>query len=185
MRLDHASDFDDSDAHLYQTTRRTLQCVARAAKDAAHRWIVTEFIRMCLFTWLGIRHTCCYLYFDHNGGLFHETKISRPLPPRYPRRVLHRIQEEDAYLLSLLEDLVPSFDARYDTHEGDLLSFVDNILIPEMNNVLDRLKQEDEAAHAAGRRAMGVIMFDEGENDLAEEDASESLDEVENDAVDE
>jgi len=163
--------------------RETLQCIAKAARSAACRWTITELIRLCVFAWLDIRHTCCDLEVIMDPLYLHDA--SRPTPPRYPQDELHRIQEEDAYLVSLLEDLVPSFDARYDTHEGDLLSFVDNILIPEMNDVLDRLKQEDKTAHAAGRRAMGVIMVDEGEHGLIEEDESELLDEDESDAVDE
>jgi hypothetical protein len=60
--------------------------------------------------------------------------------------------------------MVPLFNARYDTHEGDLQSFVDDILLPEMETVLDRLKQEDEATYAASRREMGVVMVDECES---------------------
>ena len=171
------------DQHQYRKIRKSVQLVARAAGDAVHRWIITEFIRICLFSWLGIRHTCCNL----NTNMLYQINAASccKLTPRYSPDELHHIQEEDAYLVSLLEDLVPSFDARYDTYEGDLLSFVDNVLRPEMNILLDQMKQEDATAHAAGRRALGVIMINEGENDLAEEDESESLDEVENDAVDE
>jgi hypothetical protein len=57
--------------------------------------------------------------------------------------------------------MVPLFDARYDTHEGSLQSFVDEILFPEMKKVLDRLKQEDEALYATRRREMGVVMVDQ------------------------
>ncbi|KAI4656768.1 uncharacterized protein J4E78_006659 [Alternaria triticimaculans] len=114
-----------------------------------------------------------------------EDLYDRAPPPRYTPDRLRRVQEEDAYLVRLLEDLVPLFDARYDSHDGDLLSFIDDVLVPEMNILLDQMKQEDETAHAAGRRAMGVIMVDEGEHGLIEENESESLDEVESDAVDE
>ncbi|KAI4616209.1 uncharacterized protein J4E87_008944 [Alternaria ethzedia] len=170
----------------YQKCRKFLQCVAEAAKDAANRWIITNFIRLCIFSWLGIRHTCCDLC-QFMGSLIEvaEPDLQRTPQPRYSPDELRRIQEEDAYLARLLEDLVLLFDARYDSHDGDLLSFVDDVLVPEVNIVLERLKQEDEAAHAAGRREMGVIMVDEGENGLIEEDESGSVDEVDNDAVDE
>ncbi|KAI4710988.1 hypothetical protein J4E89_004578 [Alternaria sp. Ai002NY15] len=102
-----------------------------------------------------------------------------------------RVQEEDATLVSLLEDLVPRFDVRYDTHEGGLQSFVDKVLRPEMKVVLNRLKREDEAAHAAGRREMGVIMVEERKSDVDggyegdsnEESESESDDESEGDSL--
>ncbi|KAI4686094.1 uncharacterized protein J4E88_003931 [Alternaria novae-zelandiae] len=97
---------------------------------------------------------------------------------------LHRIQEEDANLVRLLDDLVPGFDARYDAHEGDLLSFVDNVMVPGVNVVLDRLKQEDETAHAAGRRELGVVMVDECESDSIEGYETDSLEEYESDAHD-
>ena len=174
------------DGFRYSLCRILLHCLAGLGMHAANRTIITEFIRLCVFSWLGIRHTCCDLELfmsplDH----WDNPNLSRPPSPRYPPDELHRIQEEDADLVSLLEDLVPLFNARFDAHEGDLVSFVDDVLVPEMNILLDQMKQEDATAHAAGRRALGVIMINEGENDLAEEDESESLDEVENDAVDE
>ena len=98
---------------------------------------------------------------------------------------LNRIQEEDEDLVRLLEDLVPGFDAHYDTYEGDLHSFIYGVLVPEMKTTLDRLKREDEATHAAGRREIGVIMVDERETDSIGEDESDSLDKCEDDAVDE
>ncbi|KAI4620129.1 hypothetical protein J4E80_004655 [Alternaria sp. BMP 0032] len=98
---------------------------------------------------------------------------------------LHRIQEEDAVLVTVLEELVPSFDARYDAHESDLQSFINDVVTPEINIVLDQLKQEDEAANAAGRREMGVVMIEESKNSVIEECESDSLDECESDVVDE
>ena len=174
------------DRDMYQKCRKSFQCVADVAKDAANRWIITNFIRLCVFSWLGIRHTCRNLsLFMASIYCADEPHFQRAPPPRYTPDRLRRVQEEDAYLVRLLEDLVPLFDARYDSHDGDLLSFIDDVLVPEMNILLDQMKQEDETAHAAGRRAMGVIMVDEGEHGLIEENESESLDEVESDAVDE
>jgi hypothetical protein len=180
MRLEHIHPEDEM---MQQQIRKTLECVARAAKNAVHRWFITEFIRLCVFTRLGIRHTCCDLsivvYRHHN------LDFSRPPPSRYPLDELHRIQEEDTHLVSVLEDKVALFDAQYDTHEGDLLSFIDNVLRPEMDIVLERLKQEDEAAHAVGRREMGVVMVNEHDNAVIEECENDSLEEHENNAVDE
>jgi hypothetical protein len=142
----------------HQEFREIVQCVARAAKDVANRWIVTEFIRLCIFSWLEIRHTCCDLNRILKAdaiGFSHQ-----PLPRYLPDQLL-RIQEEDAHLTVVLEEMVPLFDARYDTHEGSLESFVDEILLPEMKKVLDRLKQEDEALYATRRREMGVVMVDQ------------------------
>jgi hypothetical protein len=142
----------------HQEFREIVQCVARAAKDVANRWIVTEFIRLCIFSWLEIRHTCCDLNRILKAdaiGFSHQ-----PLPRYLPDQLL-RIQEEDAHLTVVLEEMVPLFDAWYDTHEGSLESFVDEILLPEMKKVLDRLKQEDEALYATRRREMGVVMVDQ------------------------
>lgn len=176
MRLKH---IHLNDRDYYGKLRRTVQCVERAAEDEAHRWIITEFIRLCVFNWLGIRHTCYDLSSIMNPRCICE--FSLPPAPWYSRNDLHRIQEEDAYLVSLLEYLVPLFDARYDTHEGDLLSFVDDVLAPEMNIVLDQMKKEDEAAHAAGRREMGVVMTEEHGSYMYEEYESDSADESESD----
>ena len=81
--------------------------------------------------------------------------------------------------MSLLEDLVPLFDARYDTHDGDLLSFVDDVLIPEVEVVLNRLKQEDETAYTTGRRGIGVVMTEERGSNSPEARESDSGDECE------
>ncbi|KAI4660966.1 uncharacterized protein J4E79_005534 [Alternaria viburni] len=162
--------------------RKSLQCVGDVAKDAANRWTITNLIRLCVFSWLGVRHTCCNLVrFMESLNYAIEPDLQRAPPPRYPPDELRRIQEEDAYLVRLLEDLVPLFDARYDSHDGDLLSFVDDVLVPEVNFVLERLKQEDEAAHAASRREMGVVMTEEHESYVYEEYESDSADESESD----
>jgi hypothetical protein len=78
-----------------QKSREIVQCVARAADGVTNRWIVTEFIRLCIFSWLEIRHTCC----DLDGILKADaTDFSyQPLPryplPRCPPAELLRIQE--------------------------------------------------------------------------------------------
>ena len=183
LRLEHIHVYDQD---IYQKCRKSLQCVAVVAKDAVNRWIITNFIRLCVFSWLGIRHTCCdLLQFMEDLFQADETDLQRAPPPQYPPDELRRIQEEDAYLVRLLEDLVPLFDARYDSHDGDLLSFVDDVLVPEVNIVLDRLKQEDEAAHAAGRREMGVVMTEEFKHNVIEEYESDSPAEYESDVMDE
>ncbi|CAI9637082.1 unnamed protein product [Alternaria burnsii] len=135
-----------------------VQFVARAAEGVANRWIVTEFIRLCIFSWLEIRHTCC----DLNKILIaDESEFPRQPLKRYLPDDSRRIQEEDAHLVVILEEMVPLFDARYDKHEGDLQSFVDKILLPEVEIMLHRLKQEDEALYADRRRDMGVVMVNE------------------------
>jgi hypothetical protein len=142
----------------HQEFTKIVQCVARAAEGVANRWIVTEFIRLCIFSWLEIRHTCCNLKKILRADAI---DFSHQPLPRYPPDDLLRIQEEDAHLTTVLEETVPLLDARYDTHEGGLQSFVDKILLPEMETVLDRLKQEDEALYANRRREMGVVMVNE------------------------
>ena len=144
--------------NAHQRFTEVVQCVARAAEGMAHRWIVTEFIRLCIFSWLDIRHTCCNLEKILRADAI---DFSHQSLPRYPPEDLLRIQEEDAHLTVVLEEMVPLVDARYDTHEGSLQSFVDEILLPEMKKVLDRLKQEDEALYATRRREIGVIMVDQ------------------------
>ncbi|KAF7673827.1 hypothetical protein GT037_008442 [Alternaria burnsii] len=90
-----------------------------------------------------------------------ESEFPRQPLKRYLPDDSRRIQEEDAHLVVILEEMVPLFDARYDTHEGDLQSFVDKILLPEVEIMLHRLKQEDEALYADERRDMGVVMVNE------------------------
>jgi hypothetical protein len=143
--------------------KKILWRIARAAKGTTHRWIVTELIRLCVFSWLGIRHICCDL--RKIDRCVRASYFPRQQPfQRYPPDELQRIREEDAYLTEILEKTVPLLDARYDTHEGDLQSFVDDILRPEMKVVLDRLKQEDEMKYAVSRREMGVVMIEDNES---------------------
>jgi hypothetical protein len=134
---------------------RIVRCVAAAARRAEHRWIVTEFIRLCLFSLLGIRHICCNINnIEHRG----EPDFKRQPLPRYPEDKVQRVMEEDRHLKILLEELVPRLDAQYDIHTGDLQAFVDERLLPQTKTVLDRLREDDDSTYAVGRRDLGVIM---------------------------
>ncbi|RAR09795.1 oxidoreductase, short chain dehydrogenase/reductase family [Stemphylium lycopersici] len=144
----------------YYLTRfdRNIACVSLATQDAQHKWILSEFIRLCVFVMLGIRHICCNL--DKIIMPFGEPDFTRQPLPRYSPEELQTIAEEDAHLISILEEMVPRFDKQCDEHDGDLRSFVDDVLIPEMIIVLERLKKEDETEYAAGRREVGVVMYE-------------------------
>jgi hypothetical protein len=134
---------------------RIVRCVAAATNRAEHRWIISEFIRLCVFSLLGIRHVCCNINnIEHRG----QPDLKRQPLPRYPEDKVRRVMEEDSCLKTLLEQMVPRLDARYDTCTGGLQAFVDECLLPHTKTVLDGLREDDDSMYAVGRRGLGVIM---------------------------
>lgn len=113
---------------------------------------VQNFIRFVLFSTLEIRHTCCDLYPIKLSGEL------GPLTPRYSKKELKCIVEEDADLRMVLEDLVPRFITQYENSGADLQDFVDDILEPGINKILAEMKTEDLRQYAVGRRELGVLM---------------------------
>lgn len=136
---------------------RLVHCVAAATKGSGHRWIVSEFIRLWVFSLLGIRHSCCNISkIEHRGKPVFECQ---PLP-RYPLAKLQRIGEEDEYLREVLEKTVSSLDVQYDAYTGDLQCFIDELLLPQTEIELERLKREDNTTFGMGRQSLGVLMVD-------------------------
>lgn len=116
------------------------------------RRLATSLLRFLVFSALGLRHTCC------DPNYFQPSKIDDPRRQRYTSKDLIRIREEDAELRSLLEELVPRFDAAYDDFDGDLQAFILTYMVPEMQQVLKNLAAEDKKKYATGRLALGVNM---------------------------
>lgn len=157
-----------------ESCRIRLESVAGITKDVANdgnnRWLVTQFIRLTIFSYLGIRHTCCDISWIVRGN-------HNFFRPRYPPRETRRIQDEDRYLTDLFEQLVEELDKEYDTFGGDLTTFYDERLMPRLNSELDRLKEED-AQFTQGRRELGVRMEmvssdDDGEDENSGQDSDE------------
>jgi len=116
-----------------------VRCVEYAVTSVEHRWIITQFIRLLVFSLLGIRHTCCNLdRIEHLG----EPDFSKKPLPRYPLDKVQRVRSEDEHLVAIMELNVTALDAWYDAHDGDLQSFVDLCLLPRMELVLNGLKEE-------------------------------------------
>ncbi|KAI4611857.1 uncharacterized protein J4E87_010359 [Alternaria ethzedia] len=141
-----------------------------------------DYIRLFIFSYLEIRHTCCYV--DRLGRLWHEESpyfTEKPYP-RYYSTELRRITNEDAHLRARLEELVPELISQYDSFGGKLQDFVIDILIPTMRRTAKELKDEDKALYAAGRRGLGVVM--DGDEDETEGESGE-VEEDETDAEEE
>lgn len=136
-----------------------------------------ELLRNLLFALLGLRHTCCDLDQLRYASIY-DNPIKQ-LTPRYQSRELQRIEKEDAHLSKLLETLVRKFDADFDTFEGTLQEFFDDLVLPEMEKVLNQLKNEDKESFADGRRELGVVMDEDSESDHVKEDKDEEADDEE------
>jgi hypothetical protein len=155
--------------------REHLNIVSLASQKANSRGIISSFIRACAFSKLEIRHTCCDIKRIHHGG---EPDLSKSPTPRYQTRELQRIQKEDAYLVDILEKVVPELDADYDNFEGDLKAFARRHLYPRLNDVLKDLKRQDTHMYAQGRRELGVVM-EIGSEDEEEDGEVEEIERVE------
>jgi hypothetical protein len=152
-----------------------LEIISIASQEANSRWLISSFIRACAFSKLQIRHTCCDIRrIQHND----KPDLSKSPTPRYQTRELQRIQKEDAYLVDVLEKLVPDLDAEYDNFEGDFTTFALEHLYPRMDNVLKELKRQDREKYAQGRRELGVLM-EIGSEDEEEDEEVEEIERVE------
>ena len=136
---------------------RFVHCITVSSRGNENRWIVAEFIRLFIFSLLGIRHACCNIYnIEHHG----EPNLERQPLPRYPLDKLERLAVEDQHLEVVLEKMVVRFDSQYNAHTGTIQSFVDEMLLPQVKSELDRLKEEDKVVFNMGRQALGVAMLD-------------------------
>jgi hypothetical protein len=152
-----------------------LEIISIAFQKANNRGLISDFIRACAFSQLGIRHTCCDIQRILHWGT---PDLSKSPTPRYQTKELQRIQKEDAYLVDILENLVPKLDADYDNFEGDLEHFVLDHLYPRLENVLKDLKRQDTEMYAQGRRELGVVM-EIGSEDEEEDGEVEEIERVE------
>ncbi|KAI4702795.1 hypothetical protein J4E89_010132 [Alternaria sp. Ai002NY15] len=181
LRVYAIDDYVESRYELFTGTFLDLTLwVDRAANTLGLSRLIHDYIRLFVFSYLEIQHTCCDI-----------TRISRyrgnpdsseqPYP-RYPPTELRRITNEDAHLRARLEELVPELISQYDSFGGQLQDFVIDVLIPTMRRTAKELKEEDKTLYAAGRREMGVVM-DEDEDETERE--SSEVDEEETDAEEE
>ncbi|KAF2683829.1 hypothetical protein K458DRAFT_432023 [Lentithecium fluviatile CBS 122367] len=159
--------------------RNRLQIMASYVVEAAprkqNRWLVTEVIRLAVFTELGIRHTCCDIEPLIKQG---NPDTTRQLVPRYDDEELQVVQEEDVHLVELLEELVVKLNKAYDEHWLDVQGFLDLTFVIEMDRVLAQLREEDKGFEG-GRREIGVVMhggggdWEESETSMEVEESSD------------
>lgn len=169
---------------------RMAHWISILTENPENRWLVTEYIRLAAFSKLRIRHTCCELgRIQHNGT----PQFHSPPTPRYPPDQLERIIEEDEFLVKLLDEVVEELDQKYERFNWGLEAFLDYHIIPKLDGVLERLKEEDTRIFAGGRRDMGVFMevesreyeeIEDGESVSDSEDEHDSDEESEEDSDD-
>jgi hypothetical protein len=150
--------------------RGDLEIVSIASQETNGRGLISDFIRAYAFSKFKIRHTCCDIQrIQHKG----KPDLSKSPTPRYQARELQRIQKEDAYLVDILEKLVPQLDAEFDRFDDDFETFVLKYLYARMDNVLKELKRQDREKYAQGRRELGVIMEIGSEDEEEDEEVEE------------
>ncbi|KAI4663361.1 uncharacterized protein J4E78_003773 [Alternaria triticimaculans] len=143
LRVYAIDDYVESRYELFTGTFLDLTLwVDRAANTLGLSRLIHDYIRLFVFSYLEIQHTCCDI-----------TRISRyrgnpdsseqPYP-RYPPTKLRRITNEDAHLRARLEELVPELISQYDSFGGQLQDFVIDVLIPTMRRTAKELKEEDK-----------------------------------------
>ena len=150
--------------------------IETAATTLSRHQLIDGYIRLFVFSYLEITHTCCDI---HRIQHWDNPDYTRRPYPRYSPKELQRINEEDAHLRARLEELVPELISQYDSFGGQLQDFVIDVLIPTMRRTAKELKEEDKTLYATGRKELGVVM-DEDE-DESEEESSE-VEEEETDA---
>jgi hypothetical protein len=151
--------------------------VDRAANTLQLRRLIHGYIRLFVFSYLELRHTCCDI-----GRIKHEDNpdYNKQPYPRYPPKEERRIKNEDARLREILEELVPMFISQFDAFSGSLLDFVVDVMIPRMRKVAEELQKEDKALYAEGRRELGVVMY-ENEEETEQSESGEKEEEEEKD----
>ncbi|KAF1950099.1 hypothetical protein CC80DRAFT_249561 [Byssothecium circinans] len=153
-------------------------------REGENRWLISETIRLVVFNKLDIRHTCCNIarIMQHDApGYTIQPK------PRYPDSVdLQAVQEEDAPLVSLQEDLIQKYEGWWDTpksHKG-IYWFVELDMLPDIECTLRRMEEEERKFYAEGRRELGVLMSDDDEEEESDENDEGSDCEIEFDSED-
>ncbi|CAN9385675.1 unnamed protein product [Alternaria alternata] len=120
-------------------------------------------------------HQCGNLS-DYSKDIFRDV-ASYLLYLRQEIRLL--VEKHEIDLHEILERLVPVFISQFDAVGGRLLDFVVDVMIPNMRRVTKeirkvarKLREEEEALYAEGRRELGVIMY-EDEDDTEQSDSDE------------
>jgi hypothetical protein len=159
--------------------------VDRAANTLQLRRLVRGYMRLFVFSYLELRHTCC----DIDRIWHHDKPDHKKQPyPRYSPKKARRIKDEDATLRGVFDELVPMFISQFDAVGGRLEDFVLDMMIPKMREVAKELKEGDSALYEAGRREIGVIMYEdeeEAEQKNSHEEEEEQNEDVEEDSDDE
>jgi hypothetical protein len=118
---------------------QAVRCIDKAVVSSDHRWIITQFIRLLVFSLLGIRHVCCNLYRIEYVG---EPDFDTTPTPRFPAEVTLRVQKEDERLVALMELILGPLNSEYDAYAGSLQGFIDNCLLPRLGHTLDEIQRE-------------------------------------------
>ncbi|RYN17691.1 hypothetical protein AA0112_g11930 [Alternaria arborescens] len=159
--------------------------VNRAAHTLQLRRLIHGYIRLFVFSYLELRHTCCAISrIEHDD----DPDYNKQPYPRYSPKEKRRIKDEDAPLHEILEELVPMFSTQFDAVGGRLEDFVVDVMIPKMREVARELKVEDAALYGAGRKEIGVVMYEdeeEAEQNDSHEEEEEQNEDVEEDSDDE
>jgi len=170
---DDDDDDEDDEVGCDMLTRILLDLTLwgeKAANTLELSRLIYGYIRLFVFSYLEIRHTCCDI---NRLGHYDNPDYTRQPYPRYSPKELRRINEEDAHLRARLEELVPELISQYDSFGGQLQDFVIDVLIPTMRRTGKELKEEDKALYAAGRRELGVVMDEDEDGTEEEEDDAE------------
>jgi hypothetical protein len=158
--------------------------VHKAASTLNLDRLIYGFIRLFVFSYLEIRHTCCDINrIEHDDN----PDYTKQPYPRYSPKKLQRITNEDAHLRKRLEELVPALISQHESYGRKLEDFVAEVLIPTMRKTAKELKEEDEDSYAAGRRELGVVMYEDededeqGDSDVEAEEEEADIEEDEDD----
>jgi hypothetical protein len=150
--------------------------VDKAANTLQLRRLVYGYMRLFVFSYLELTHTCCAI-----GNVEHKDNPDYDEQPHrgYSPKEEICIKNEDARLRDILEKLVPMFICQFDAVGGRLLDFVVDVMIPKMRKVVKeirrvarKLREEEKALYAEGRRELGVVMY-EDEDDAEQSDSDE------------
>ncbi|CAN9219196.1 unnamed protein product [Alternaria alternata] len=145
--------------------------VDRAANALQLLRLFHGYMRLFVFSYLGLTHTCCDI--SRIAHEDHPFPYKRQPYPRYTPKQERRIKDEDATLREILEELVPMFISQFDAVGGRLQDFVLDMMIPKLREVAKELKEEDSALYGAGRRELGVVMYEDEEEDEQSESGEE------------
>ncbi|KAJ4294199.1 hypothetical protein N0V90_007889 [Kalmusia sp. IMI 367209] len=172
-----------TDAYYWRSWTKTLvDIVTPVIQFPEHSWLINEVIRLILFNRLEIRHTCC----DIEAIMWYEEPdySIRPAPRYDDTEELESIQEEDAPLVELLEELLARFQKWWDDGKRlrGLRRFVTKDVLPEVDRVLKKIHKEDIEEFHKGRWGLGVSMEDTPTEYGSYDSVVESEDETESES---